>query len=211
MSQVTERIAQFQKMTGDDPDNELGHFRLGQLFQEAGDHAKAVASFERTLEISPQFSKVYQLLADSLLKLDRQDEAVAKLTEGWKVADERGDKMPRDAMAQMLRQQGAPVPDAVEVAAYDGPDSGFRCKRPTCMAGRGAQALPYPPLPDEIGRKIYREICAECWNEWFKNYSVKVINETRIDLSTEYGQEEYDKYMRGFLGFEDAVIGGVPQ
>ena len=207
MSQLTERIAQFQKMTADDPDNELGHFRLGQLFQEAGDHEQAIAAFERTLEISPQFSKVYQLLSDSLLKLDRKDEAVVKLTEGWKVADERGDKMPRDAMAEMLRKQGAPVPQETAAAAYDGPDSGFRCQRPTCMAGRGAQPLPYPPLPDEIGQRIYREICAECWNEWFKNYSVKVINETRIDLSTEFGQEEYDKYMRGFLGFEDAVPG----
>ena len=31
MSQIQERIAQFRKMANDDPDNELGHFRLGQL------------------------------------------------------------------------------------------------------------------------------------------------------------------------------------
>ena len=36
MSQLQERIAQFRKMASDDPDNELGHFRLGQLLMEAG-------------------------------------------------------------------------------------------------------------------------------------------------------------------------------
>ena len=37
MSQLQERIAQFRKMASDDPDNELGHFRLGQLLMEAQD------------------------------------------------------------------------------------------------------------------------------------------------------------------------------
>ena len=36
MSPLQERIAQFRKMANDDPDNELGHFRLGQLLMEAG-------------------------------------------------------------------------------------------------------------------------------------------------------------------------------
>ena len=75
MSQLQDRIAQFQKMAHDDPDNELGHFRLGQLLMEAGQHDEAVKSFQRTLELSPQFSKVYQLLASCLLKLNRRSAA----------------------------------------------------------------------------------------------------------------------------------------
>ena len=31
MTQLADRIAQFKKMATDDPENELGHFRLGQL------------------------------------------------------------------------------------------------------------------------------------------------------------------------------------
>ena len=76
MSELQDRIVQFRKMANDDPENELGHFRLGQLLMEAGDHDEAVKSLRRTLELSPQFSKVYQSLASSLLKLDRRDEAV---------------------------------------------------------------------------------------------------------------------------------------
>src|SRR5439155_3482551 len=64
MSQLQERIAQFRKMANDDPDNELGHFRLGQLLMEAGELEEAIRSFRRTLELFPQFSKVYQLLGN---------------------------------------------------------------------------------------------------------------------------------------------------
>ena len=46
MSQLAERIAQFRKMATEDPDNELGHFRLGQLLMEDGQHAEAIRSFE---------------------------------------------------------------------------------------------------------------------------------------------------------------------
>src|SRR4051794_34382313 len=87
MSQIQDRIAQFRKMANDDPDNELGHYRLGQLLMENGQHEEAVQSFRRTLELSPQFSKVYQLLGSSLAKLGRRDEAVQVLREGFGVAD----------------------------------------------------------------------------------------------------------------------------
>src|SRR5262245_51690091 len=110
MSQLQDRIAQFRKMANDDPDNELGHFRLGQLFMEAGQYEEAVKSFRRTLELSPQFSRVFQLLANSLLKLDRRSEAVETLKQGFAVADERGDNLPRDEMARMLTDLGEPVP-----------------------------------------------------------------------------------------------------
>lgn len=202
MSSLQERIAQFRKMASDDPDNELGHFRLGQLLTEAGDHAEAVKSFERTLELSPGFSKVFQLLGQSLLKLGRKAEAIDVWTRGWKVADERGDKMPRDEMAKLLRENGATSPEPSRLKEDDGPGTGFKCQRPGCLAGNRAKQLPAPPLPDEVHERIYREICADCWNEWLRNYSIKVINELRLDLSSDYGQEEYDKYMHEFFGFD---------
>src|SRR5207248_9311344 len=120
--QLEERIAQFRKMAEDDPDNELGHFRLGQLLMEAGNEADAARSFQRTLVLSPAFSKVYQLLAQCQLKLARRDEAVATLKEGFKVADQRGDKMPRDDMAKLLTELGEDAPAAKQAAR--GPAAG---------------------------------------------------------------------------------------
>jgi Fe-S cluster biosynthesis and repair protein YggX len=200
MNQLQERITQFRKMANDDPENELGHFRLGQLLVEAGQHEEAVQSFQRTLQLSPQFSKVYQLLATSLLKLQRQEDAVQVLQQGYAVADERGDNMPREEMGEMLVQLGRSVPASKRAATAVG--DGFRCQRPGCMLGSGAHQLPKPPMSDELGRRIYESICADCWNDWLRNYSIKVINELRLDLSTERGQEEYDRYMREYLGLE---------
>src|SRR5687768_2197793 len=98
MNTLPERIAQFRKMANDDPDNELGHFRLGQLLMEDGQHEDAAQSFRRTLELNPLFSKVYQLLGACLIKLGKRDDAVKVLRDGFQIADERGDNIPRDEM-----------------------------------------------------------------------------------------------------------------
>jgi Fe-S cluster biosynthesis and repair protein YggX len=134
------------------------------------------------------------------VQLGRRDEAVQVLRDGFAVADERGDNMPRDEMARMLVALGEPRPESKRAAG--GPGGGFQCQRPGCMYGSRARQLPKPPMNDELGRRIYETVCADCWNEWLRNYSIKVINELRLDLSTEHGQEEYDRYMREFLGLE---------
>lgn len=207
MSSLHDRIAQFRKMATDDPENELGHFRLGQLLAEDGQHAEAVKSFEKTIELSPQFSKVYQLLGEALTKCGDAAKAVEVLTAGYKVADERGDKMPRDAMAKQLADLGAPVPKAVSAEpVYDGRDTGFRCERPGCVTGRKARQMPVPPnIDNKLAERVYEKICMECWDSWKKDYSIKVINELRLDLSSEFGAAEYDKHLRGYLGFDDAA------
>jgi tetratricopeptide (TPR) repeat protein len=202
MSQLQERIAQFRKMASDDPENELGHFRLGQLLLEAGQLEEAVQSFQRTLELSPQFSKVYQLLGQALMQLKRRDEAVQALKQGHAIADERGDNMPRDEMARLLKEMGEDVPASTRATATPGGEGTFRCQRPGCPWGERARQLPKPPMSDEIGRRIHETICADCWNTWLRDLSVKVINELRLDLSREDHQAVYDENMRQFFGFE---------
>lgn len=203
MSSLSDRIAQFRKMTTDDPENELGHFRLGQLLLDDNQPAEAVKAFERTLELSPQFSKVYQLLGDCFTKLGEPAKAVEVMTKGWTVADERGDKMPRDAMASMLAKLGAPVPQKAAAVEDDGPDTGFRCARPGCPEGKRAKKLDKPPIDGPDGQRIFETICTACWTNWWKDYSIKVVNELRLDLSSESGQAEYDRHMRGYMGFEE--------
>jgi len=205
MSQLAERIAQFRKMANDDPDNELGHFRLGQLLLEDKQLEDSVTSFRRTVELSPQFSKAYQLLGTALAQLGRKDEAVQVLTDGYKVADERGDNKPREDMAALLKGLGAPVPAAQAPAAGTaaaGTGAGFRCQRPGCTAGAHARPMAKVPVNDDIGRRIFASICADCWDSWLRGFSVKVINEMRLDLSREDHQRLYDQYMLEFFGFE---------
>ena len=208
MSSLHDRIAQFRKMATEAPDDELGHFRLGQLLMEDGQFAEAIESFEKTRELSPQFSKVYQLMGECHAKLDQNEQAIAILTQGYGVATERGDKIPASAMESQLAKLGAPIPK-VEIEIDESlPDTGFRCQRPGCPMGRKAQQLPFPPITGEVGEQIYEKICSNCWRDWLGNTnSVKVVNELRLDLSAESGQAEYDRYMREFFGFEEEANG----
>ncbi len=155
MSQLQDRIAQFRKMANDDPDNELGHYRLGQLLMEARQFPEAIQSFRRTLELSPRFSKVYQLLAQCLVDDNRREEAVAVLKQGFDVADEQGDNMPRESMARMLTELGEPEPVSKKKTP-SGPEGvgGFRCQRPGCWAGSGAFMNRSAPIVGWIGCAI---------------------------------------------------------
>ena len=202
MSQLDERITQFRKMASDDPDNELGHYRLGQLLMEDNQLDEAVKSFRRTLELSPQFSKVYQLLGATLAKLNKREDALKVLRDGFAIADERGDYVPRDEIAKLLKEMGEPAPTPRKPAQDAGGGTGFRCQRPGCMAGKHARPLPAPPMSDELGQRIFQAICADCWQDWLRNMSIKVINEMRLDLSTEQGAEMYDNVMREYLGLQ---------
>jgi Fe-S cluster biosynthesis and repair protein YggX len=199
-----DQIARFRNMVAGDPDDDLAHFRLGQMLMDDGQFPEAAKEFERTLELSPEFSRVFQFLGECLIKEGKKDRAAEVLTKGWLTANERGDRLPLEAMGKLLTSIGAPIPKpAAPAVVDDGPDSGFRCKRPGCMEGKRAKPLPASPLPDEIGLRVQREICAACWALWWKDLSIKVINELRLDLSSDFGQAEYDKHMREFLGFED--------
>src|SRR6185312_10592809 len=101
MAANTSRIEQFRKMAEADPENELGHFSLGRELLQAGQFDEAAKSFERCLQINPNISKAYQFLATALLNLNRQPEAIARLTEGAQRADERGELMPKNEMVRM--------------------------------------------------------------------------------------------------------------
>jgi len=110
MSQLQERIAQFRKMAQDDPDNELGHYRLGLCLLEDNQLSEAIRSFQRTLELSPYFSKVYQLLGQAQLQSGQKDEAITTLRKGYEVADERGDNMPRTRCLGCSSNRESPPP-----------------------------------------------------------------------------------------------------
>ena len=61
---------------------------------EDGQYEEAIKSFRQTLELSLQFSKVFQLLGRCLIQLQKKLEAIEVLRQGIRVADERGDNAP---------------------------------------------------------------------------------------------------------------------
>ena len=196
MAQPNSRIEQFHKMANDDPTNEVAHFSLGREYLTSGQYQQAVASFDRCLELNPNISKAYQLAAQALLGLERRPEAIQRLTDGIRRADDRGDMMPRNEMIAMLKELGGPVPELKGSAQGDRPvgEGQVMCAR----CHRVAHKLTKPPFKGALGQEVFEKICADCWREWIP-MGTKVINELRLPLNDPQAQKLYDQHMMEFL------------
>jgi Fe-S cluster biosynthesis and repair protein YggX len=66
--------------------------------------------------------------------------------------------------------------------------------------GREAEGLEKPPLKGEIGQKVFDNVSKEAWAQWLE-HSKMLINEFRLDLTSEQGQgiwfTEMDKFFFG--------------
>jgi Fe-S cluster biosynthesis and repair protein YggX len=202
---LTKRIEQFQKMSEADPNNELGHFSLGKAYLEAGRHTEAATSLSRALALNPSLSKTYQLLGEVWIGAGDRAKAIDVLSRGVQVADEQGDRAPLMAMTAMLKNLGASVPALKSAQAVRPPHEatgaagiGFRCTR----CGRPGGQLERPPFKGEVGERIARRICRDCWREWIA-MGTKVINELGLVLSRPEAQATYDQYMIEFLQLEE--------
>jgi Fe-S cluster biosynthesis and repair protein YggX len=196
MSEMNARIEQFRKMANDDPSNELGHFSLGRALLDVGQIEDAVASLERAVAINANLSKAYQLIATGLLRLNRNDQAIERLTAGVKVADARGDVMPRGEMIKMLTDLGAPVPELAssKQAAPEVGEGQVQCKR----CGKIKPRLPKAPMRNAFGQEIFENICPDCWREAI-GQGTKVINELRLPLNDPQADKIWDQHIREFL------------
>ena len=196
-----ERIAQFRNMAEADPTNEMAHFSLGNALLQAGQAAEAAASLQRCIELQPQMSKAYQLAGQAIALCGDKAKAVATLTRGYEVAAKRGDLMPRNAMGDLLKSLGAPVPQVQDAAPEPtASQSAFICQR----SGRPGTQLAKPPFRGPLGQHIYETISKETWQQWVAQ-GTKVINELRLDLSRDDHAQVYDQHMIEFLGLEAFV------
>ncbi len=204
MTTPDERIAQFEKMAHDDPDNDMAHFSLGTAYAQSGRHPDAAASFARCIELNVGMSKAYQLAGAALIACGEADEAARTLERGYVVAAGKGDMMPRNAIGELLRSIGREPPEldaeTREAAEQLAASGAFVCTR----TGRPGTQLPEPPMRGAVGKWIYENISAETWRDWI-GQGTKVINELRLDFSREEDQQVFDVHMREFLGIDEAL------
>ncbi|HEY9101349.1 oxidative damage protection protein [Chitinimonas sp.] len=77
--------------------------------------------------------------------------------------------------------------------------------------GREAEGLDFPPLPGEMGKKIFDNVSKEAWAAWVKHQTM-LINENRLNLADsrarQYLQQQLQNYFFG--SGADAVQGYVP-
>jgi tetratricopeptide (TPR) repeat protein len=193
-------LERFAKMAEADPTNELGHFSLGRALLEANRPAEAVASLNRVIELNPNMAKAYQLLATALLKVDRKPEAIERLNEGVKIAQARGETMPKREMIAMLKELGVTVAEIETAAPTVAVNSGeVLCRR----CGKVGPKLPDAPMRNAMGREIHEHICAPCWRAAI-GVGTKVINELRLPLDDPQAGKVWDQHIREFLNLTGA-------
>ncbi|MEC7352818.1 MAG: Fe(2+)-trafficking protein [Planctomycetota bacterium] len=204
---LEQRIERFEHMAKADPENEMAHFSLGNAYSQMGRHAEAAEAFEECTRINPEMSKAWQLCGQEMVQAGWEDKAVMVLERGYEVAASKGDLMPRDAIADLLRSIGKQPPELsqeVNEAAERIRESGaFVCGR----TGRPGTRMEHPPFRGPVGEWIRDNISQETWTEWI-GQGTKVINELRLDLSREEDQEAYDQHMHEFLGVDPEALGG---
>jgi Fe-S cluster biosynthesis and repair protein YggX len=198
MNDLAARIDQFRNMTEADPSNELGHFSLGRALLDSGNAPEAAKSFQRVIALKPDIAKVYHLLAQAQLQQNQRDYAIETLRTGIRVADRRGDLMPKNEMINALKELGIDTKEfeAAQVKKEIG-EGEVLCNR----CGQVKSRLPKPPFRAQIGQDIYAKICADCWQEWIK-MGTKVINELRLPLSDPQAQKVFDQHMVEFLNLK---------
>lgn len=221
MTDLDRRIAQFQNMAQADPENEMAHFSLAQALVQAGRHAEAAESYIRCTELAPGMSKAYQLAAESLLKAGDSGRAAQFAVRGYTIAAERGDLLPKNALADLLKRLGRDVPEVAAkggskkdgISLLGGDSAGGPRPDPASFppgtfidhkTGRPGTKMPRPPFRGPLGRWIHEHISQETFNAWI-GQGTKVINELRLDLSRDQDAEIYDQHMREFLGIDDAL------
>jgi Fe-S cluster biosynthesis and repair protein YggX len=78
--------------------------------------------------------------------------------------------------------------------------------------GREAEGLDRPPLPGELGRRIWESVSKEAWQAW-QGQQTRLINENRLNLADakarKYLLEQSEKYFFG--GGADEASGYVPK
>jgi Fe-S cluster biosynthesis and repair protein YggX len=77
--------------------------------------------------------------------------------------------------------------------------------------GREAEGLDLPPLPGELGKRIYENVSKEAWQLW-QAQQTRLINENRLSLADprarKYLLEQTEKFLFG--GGADEASGYVP-
>lgn len=72
--------------------------------------------------------------------------------------------------------------------------SEIQCAR----CGQLAPQIAKPPLKNELGEKIYRSICKNCWDQWLR-YQTALINHNGLDVRDKEARDFLTQNMSAFF------------
>jgi Fe-S cluster biosynthesis and repair protein YggX len=77
--------------------------------------------------------------------------------------------------------------------------------------GIEAEGLDFPPVPGELGKKVWENVSKEAWQQWIRHQTM-LINENRLNMMDPSARKYLTEQMeRHFFGTgADAASGYVP-
>lgn len=77
--------------------------------------------------------------------------------------------------------------------------------------GKEAEGLDFPPIPGELGKRIWASVSKEAWGEWTRHQTM-LVNENRLNLADARAREYLMRQVENhFFGSgADSVSGYVP-
>ena len=88
---MTDRINQLRNMLESEPDDTFCLYGIAMEYAKAGQQERAVAHFDRTIEIDPEYCYAYYHKVRCLVDMQRTEEARATLEAGLSQARSSGD------------------------------------------------------------------------------------------------------------------------
>jgi len=73
-----------------------------------------------------------------------------------------------------------------------------------CRCELKKEGMEKPPFRGALGQKIHEKVCKDCWAEW-QGLQTRIINEYRLSLGDQSGQELLDQQMRSFLKLSETA------
>ena len=72
--------------------------------------------------------------------------------------------------------------------------------------GKELPGLPFvPPLPGDLGKKIYDNVSLEAWQMWLRE-SPRIVNTDRLDLQNPEHQKFLAEQMEIYFGFREGEL-----
>ena len=64
--------------------------------------------------------------------------------------------------------------------------------------GREAEGLDFPPMPGELGKKLFENVSKEAWAAWVKHQTM-LINENRLNLADTRARQYLTQQLQNYF------------
>ena len=101
-----DRTITLQEILSEDPNNVLARYGLAMEFANSGQTDRALEEFKKLLSTHPDYPAAYFMSAQTLVKVNRVEEAKTMLVDGIAAAQRKRDSHAASEMQAMLEELG---------------------------------------------------------------------------------------------------------